>query len=96
MQVRTVGIVGYGAFGMLAHKLLSRFAPDLEVRIYSREKKPGGKVFFSLAETVKCDAVILAVPISAFEEILNKIVPLTRNDTVLIDVATVKVHTVII
>ncbi|MCR4281037.1 MAG: prephenate dehydrogenase/arogenate dehydrogenase family protein [Candidatus Kaiserbacteria bacterium] len=44
-------------------------------------------------DTAKCDAVILAVPIHAFEEVLAKIVPLAGKDTVIVDIATVKVHT---
>jgi len=93
MQIKTVGIVGYGAFGALAHTLLGRFAPEVKVRVYAPEKKADGQTFFSLAEVAKCDAVILAVPIHAFEEVLKKVLPLTRKDTVIIDVATVKVHT---
>jgi prephenate dehydratase len=94
MNIARVGIVGYGSFGALAHKLLQRFAPSLEVRVYSTDRKPDGKTFFSLAETAKSDAVILAVPIHAFEEVLKKALPLVRKDTVIVDVATVKVHPV--
>jgi len=94
MRLRTVGIVGYGAFGALLHTLIGRFASDIAVRIHSRDRKPDGKTFFSLAETAKSDMLILAVPISAFGEVLKKVLPLMRKDTVLVDVATVKVHTV--
>lgn len=93
MQVKTVGIIGYGAFGALLHTLLNRFASDIEVRIYSKDEKPDGKTFFSLSQTAKTDAVILAVPIAAFEEVLKKILPLARKDTLIVDVATVKAHT---
>jgi len=93
MEIKTVGIVGYGAFGALLHTLLGRFASDVVVRIHSRDKKPDGKTFYSLAETAKSDALVLAVPISEFEEVLKKVLPLIRTDTVLVDVATVKVHT---
>jgi len=93
MEIKTVGIVGYGAFGALLHTLIGRFASDVVVRIHSRDKKPDGKTFCSLAETAKSDALVLAVPISEFEEVLKKVLPLMRKDTVLVDVATVKVHT---
>lgn len=93
MEVKTAGIVGYGAFGALAHTLLQRFAPSVEVRIFAPEKDAGG-AFTTLERTAQCDAVILAVPIHAFEEVLQTILPHIRPETVLLDVATVKVHTV--
>ena len=96
MELKTVGIVGYGAFGALVAGLLERFAPELEVKVYAPEKKADGETFFTLAEVAKCDAVILAVPIHAFEEVLAKILPLARKDTIIVDVATVKVHTAVL
>ena len=93
MEVKTVGIVGYGAFGALVHTLLKRFAPTLEVRVYSHGKDADGKTFFSLSEVAQSDAVILAVPIRAFQAALTKVLPLLGKETVLVDVATVKVHT---
>src|SRR3989344_1429452 len=93
MQIKTVGIVGYGAFGALAHTLLGRFAPEVKVRVYAPEKKADGQTFFALADVAKSDALILAVPIHAFEEVLKKVLPLARKDTIIVDVATVKVHT---
>lgn len=94
MDIKTIGIVGYGAFGALSHTLIGRFAPDVEVKVYAPEKRPDGQTFFTLAEAAKCDALILAVPIHAFEEVLKKILPLVRKDTVIVDVSTVKTHTV--
>lgn len=93
MQVKTVGIVGYGAFGALAHKLLNRFASDIAVKVYTLEKGLDGKTFFSLEEVAKTDAVILAVPIHVFEATLKKILPLVRKETIVVDVATVKSYT---
>ncbi len=92
--MQTVGIVGHGAFGKLIATLVRRFAPSTEVRIYSSKREPDGKEFFSLPDVASSDAVILAVPIHAFEEALLKILPLARPDTVIVDVCTVKVHTV--
>lgn len=89
----SVGIVGYGAFGALLHTLFVRFAPEVQVRIFSSRKVPDGETFFALEEVAQCDAVILAVPIRAFEETLVRIIPLTRSDTMIVDVATVKEHT---
>lgn len=93
-EITTVGIVGYGAFGTLVHTLLQRFAPNVQVKIHSREKKPDNQAFFTLSETAKCDAVILAVPIRVYEEVIKEVVPLMGEHTVLVDVATVKMDTV--
>lgn len=94
MQTKSIGIIGYGAFGVLIHTLIKRFAPALQVRIYSSRQTPDNATFYSLEETSASDAVILTVPIRAFEATLKRIVPLTKPDTVLIDVATVKGQTV--
>ncbi len=90
----TVGIVGYGKFGALTHQLVKRFVPDAQVRIFSSRAQPDGTLFFSLEEVAKSDAVILSVPIHTFEENLQKILPFIGEHTVLVDVATVKMHTV--
>ena len=90
MEIKTVGIIGHGAFGALVETLLQRFAPSIEVRAYDTKK---GKSSVSLAEAATCDAVVLSVPISEFENTLKEAVPLTRTDTVIVDVSTVKVHT---
>jgi len=91
MALQSVGILGYGAFGALVHTLLKRFAPQLEVRIYDAKKK--GAKFSTLASVAASDILILAVPIREFEIALSKILPLTKKSTVLVDVTTVKVHT---
>lgn len=93
MDIKTVGIVGYGHFGALVHALVQRFAPTVRVLVYRRDKKTDGKTFFALDEVAQSDAVVLAVPINAFEGVLQQVVPLMGERTVVIDVCTVKVHT---
>jgi prephenate dehydrogenase len=92
-MIHSVGIVGYGSFGTFVHELLKRFAPNVQVRVSSSRHLPDGKMFFSLEDVAQCDAVVLCVPISAYEKTIQKIVPLSRKETVIVDVATVKVHT---
>jgi prephenate dehydrogenase len=91
--LRSVGIVGYGAFGAFAHKLVMRFAPFVEVRICSRSHPPDGARFSTLEDAASSDAVVLATPIAAFEETLMRVLPHLRDDSVIVDVATVKMHT---
>ena len=90
----TIGIVGYGKFGTLVHELQKRFLPDAQVRVFSSRTEPDQKLFFPLADVASCDFVFLTVPIHAFEENLAKIIPLLGPSTVVVDVATVKMHTV--
>ena len=90
MEIKTVGIIGHGAFGALVETLLKRFAPSVEVRAYDTKK---GKSSATLAEAAACDAVVLSVPIAEFGNTLKDVIPLTRPDTVIVDVSTVKVHT---
>ena len=90
MEIKTVGIIGHGAFGALVETLLRRFAPGVLVRAYDTKK---GKGKATLSEAAQCDAVVLSVPISEFENTLKEAIPLTRPDTVIVDVSTVKVHT---
>lgn len=94
MQIRSVGIIGYGSFGALTHRLFSRFAPHIRVLAFDAAKRSDGTVFFPLKEVAAADVLILAVPISAFEDVLRTVVPLSRKDSILVDVATVKMHTV--
>jgi len=93
MRDGSVGIVGYGAFGSLLQRLFARYLSQKEVKIFSSRMQPDGKAFFTLEEVAACDVLILAVPISAFEETLKKVKPLLGADTIVVDVATVKEHT---
>lgn len=89
-----IGIVGYGKFGALMHELIKRFIPAAEVRVFSSRSQPDQRLFFSLEDVAQSDVVLLTVPIHAFEENLQKILPLMGQHTILVDVATVKKYTV--
>src|SRR3989344_3341172 len=93
MRLKSVGIIGYGSFGHLAERLFKRFVPRVKVRIFSSHKNPNGRNFFSLEHACASDAVILAAPTHALEPMLKRILPLTRPDTVIVDIATVKLYT---
>lgn len=93
-MIRSVGIIGYGQFGAFLHVLVNRFVPDVEVCAYSPDTTPDGRLFRSLETTVQCDVVFLSVPISAYADVLQTIKPLLPATTIVVDVATVKLHTV--
>src|SRR5882724_5779753 len=90
----TVGIIGYGSFGAFLEILTKRFLPDAQIKIHSSRFALGDAKFFSLEEVARCNVVVLAVPIAAYEQTLQKLVPLLGVGSAIVDVATVKVHTV--
>lgn len=89
----SIGLIGYGHFGAFLHELAQRFLPDAEIRIHSGRREPDGKQFFSLEDVAACDAVVLTVPISAYADTLERIRPHLRADSIVVDVATIKKHT---
>lgn len=93
MQIKTIGIIGHGAFGAYVVELLGRFAPEVAVRVYSRRATVDSETFYSLADTAAADAVLMCCPIHEYEETLMQLLTHVRNNTVIVDVATVKVHT---
>lgn len=93
MKIETVGIIGYGQFGTFVADLTERFLPEARVRISSGRFAPDSRRFFALAEVCACDLVVLAVPIRSIEHRLKEVVPLLGKASILVDVATVKVHT---
>lgn len=90
---RSIGIIGHGAFGAFLETLARRFLPQTQVRVSSSRHAPDGVRFFSFEDVCACDVVALAAPISRFEEVLARVLPLAPKSTVLVDVATVKSHT---
>lgn len=93
MEIGSVGIVGFGQFGAFLAELAARFRPEAEVRIASGHLAADHPGVFPVAEVCACDLVLLAVPIRSFEERVRQAVSLLGPDSILIDVATVKVHT---
>jgi prephenate dehydrogenase len=89
----TVGILGYGSFGAFLHRMAERFLPQADVRAHTRSRAPGEGIFTTLEDAVASDILFLSVPISAYETMLERIKPILPKSTILVDVATVKVHT---
>ena len=93
MSLTSVGIVGYGAFGSFLVRLLQKHTPHIEVRVYSSRNTVNNTLFYTLEDVCDVDAIILCSPIHAYEDTLRRIAPLIRPDTIVVDVATVKVYT---
>jgi prephenate dehydrogenase len=91
-----IGIIGFGRFGKLVTKHLSE---DFKVYVFNRsdktkEIKENNAIPSSIEEVCKKDIIILCVPISEFENILNKIKNLLKEDSLVIDVCSVKEYPV--
>jgi len=89
----TIGIIGFSRFGQLLAKILRPFA---EVVVYNRsDKSAEAKELWvnwaSLEQVCQCDWVIVAVAISATEEMIKKIAPLLKKGNLVMDVCSVKV-----
>ncbi len=89
---KTIGIIGHGHFGALVETLAERFGSGIAIKVFSPEGSPDNKRFFDFEKVASSDLVVLAVPIGAMEEVLKRIAPLIRPETVVVDVATVKVY----
>lgn len=89
-RIKEIGLIGCGRFGKLAARYLSE---DFRVHVFDRNNKFGGKkniVASALGEACKKNIVVLAVPISEFENTLKDAAPLINKSTLVIDVCSVK------
>lgn len=88
MDVRSLGIIGYGQFGRFIDALAREHLQEIEVRVAPR----GDHAALKMA--CASDLVVLCVPIAAYLDVARGIAPLLGPASVVVDVATVKSHTV--
>lgn len=86
-NIQSVGIIGLGAFG----RLCSSLVPEGVTVLGFDTKPPANYKTSTLEDVCATDAVILAVPLSAYPEVLTQIQPLLTKSTLLIDICSVKV-----
>lgn len=92
-----IGLVGFGRFGRLMTRHLSR---DFRVLVYNRSGKEaaireaGGIPVARLAEVCARRLVLLSVPISTLPDTLRRVAPLLRRDALVMDVCSVKMKPV--
>ena len=88
-----IGIIGFGHFGRFIASHLNKtnkvFVRD-KINKY-REAQKIGIISCSQKEAVSKDIVILAVPISKLKNVLFKIKPHLRKESIVVDVCSVKV-----
>ena len=86
-----VGIIGFGSFGqfaasaLAAHTAVVAWAPGDIV-------PPPGVRAVTFKEVAAADVIILAIPLSAYEEVLGKLKPIVRSESLIVDVCSVKVR----
>ncbi len=92
--MKTYGVIGYGSFG----KLLVELLPEAEPKLVSTRQTldgselPANSVTANIEELAKkCDVIFLAIPFAAYESLAENLRPLLQPDTLLVDVASVKV-----
>ncbi|CUX66686.1 Prephenate dehydrogenase [Agrobacterium tumefaciens str. Kerr 14] len=93
MQISSVGIVGFGAFGKLIATYLRGhfqvYAYDISDRAFA-----GYRLFDVVAADIRtvarCDAVVLAVPVNAISAAVADIKPYLQPGTIVFDVGSVK------
>ena len=88
----SIGILGFGRFGQLMCRYLAK---DLSVVVYDRRGrseliKEHGAVAAEISEVCRQDILILAVPISSLEAVLQEIAPQLTPQTTVVDVCSVK------
>lgn len=83
-----IGIIGYGHYGKLLHALIRRFVLTADVVIHSAAAAVDGRVFVDLDAMHDCDAIIFAVPMDSFEDVVSRAhsIPDLRDDTVFVNV----------
>lgn len=91
-----IGIIGFGRFGKL---LTSYLAQDLKVYVFNRSDKTkeireNNAIPASIEEVCKKDIIIPCVPISEFEGTLEKIKNLLKDNSLVVDVCSVKEYPV--
>ncbi|MGH0001277.1 prephenate dehydrogenase/arogenate dehydrogenase family protein [Pseudovibrio ascidiaceicola] len=94
IQNTSLGIVGFGAFGQLAALHLAQYFelmaydPSLDV---AKAAKQLGVRLSSLHSVSQADVILIAAPVSSFEQVFSEIAVACKSGTLVIDVGSVKV-----
>lgn len=80
--MKKVGIVGFGRFGKTLHRLIK---DDFTITVFDREKN-------NIEEIYQNEVIFFAVPISSFENVIKSHKKYFKENHLLIDVLSVKMH----
>ena len=91
---RSIGVLGCGHFGRMLVNLFNRVLPSSDLRVYDKKAQCLPVESASLENVVKSQWLILAVPIPALKSVLEEIKDIIPQETLVIDVCSVKVYPV--
>lgn len=92
--MRTIGVVGYGSFG----KLIVKFLTKLKVNILVYDKsdyvksliKEDNLINATLSDIGQCDIIILSIPSTSLKKFVKSIKTIIKPNTIIIDTCSVK------
>ncbi len=93
-QRTSLGIVGFGAFGQLAAIHLGKY---FEISAYDPSQclakiaRKLGVTFSSLHSVSQADVILIAAPVSSFEQVVSEIARACKPGALIVDVGSVKV-----
>lgn len=93
-HITSLGIVGFGAFGQLAarhlgqHFEISAYDPSPDAAMVAQRL---GVRLTSVQAVSQADVVVIAAPVSSFEQVVSQIARSCRPGTLIVDVGSVKV-----
>jgi prephenate dehydrogenase len=92
--IKTVGILGFGAFGRLvATHLDPHFSlVACDPALTAAERHQGRVRIGDTADVGRCDVVILAVPVGELDSAIKEIRPYLRPGSIVVDVGSVKLR----
>lgn len=91
-----IGIIGFGRFGKF---IVKHLAKDFNVYVFDKNNdqigiKKTGAIPSTLEDVCKKDVIILCIPISKFKQLMDKIKNLIKEDSIIVDVCSVKEYPV--
>ena len=91
--MNSVGILGFGRFGKVLSNILQKGFKIKAYDLNSMKNYPGVE-FVDLDTVLQEKIIFIAVPISAFESLINDIAPKLKGGNTIVDVCSVKNHPV--
>ena len=94
VQITSLGIVGFGAFGQLAalhlgqHFEITAYDPSPDVAKVAKQR---GVRLSSLYAVSQADVILIAAPVSSFEQVVSEIAVTCKPGALIVDVGSVKV-----
>ena len=92
-NIKTIGLVGFGAFGRLMAQHLSEHFHILvhDPALDPNTRLPRHVIRADQAAVAQCDLVILAVPVSVMAQVCKEIAPHLMTGATVVDVGSVKI-----